>query len=253
MTLAMVAAIAGLGVFAGLLIGCIGIGGVILVPALTFIGGVPVHVAIAAAMMAYIVSGLLATFVFVREQRDNRTTAYWLWCGAMPAALAGAWAAKMIPSSALEVAIGTLVLFSGLNAFWQEHNKRTQERSIDNSTATVLGGLGGFGSALTGTGGPLVLVPGLLWLGAPVLTAIRLGQSAQFPIASVATLGNFLYGELDLTIGLILLVSVTMGSAVGTRVSQVLPRVVLRRIVSVTLVVIGATILTHVVGRSLTF
>lgn len=251
MTLAMMAAIAGLGLFAGVMIGCIGIGGVILVPALTFVGGVPVHVAIAAAMMAYIVSGLLATFVFVREQRENRATAYWLWCGAMPAALAGAWAAKIIPSGVLEVAIGALVLFSGLNSFWQERKQSTAERRIGNATAAVLGGLGGFGSALTGTGGPLVLVPGLLWLGAPVLTAIRLGQAAQFPIASVATVGNFLYGELNLLIGAILLLSVTAGSAAGTRISQVLPRVILRRIVSVTLVVIGVTILAHVVGRSI--
>ena len=218
---------------------------------MTFVGGVPVHVAIAAAMMAYIVSGLMATFVFVREQRENRSTAYWLWCGAMPAALAGAWAAKTIPSSVLEVAIGSLVLFSGLNAFWQER-KQSAERRIGSATAAVLGGLGGFGSALTGTGGPLVLVPGLLWLGAPVLIAIRLGQAAQFPIASVATIGNFLYGELNLLIGAILLISVTTGSAVGTRVSQLLPRVILRRIVSITLVAIGVVILAHVLARNLT-
>ena len=96
-------------------------------------------------------------------------------------------------------------------------------------------------------------MPGLLWLGAPVLTAIRLGQSAQFPIASVATVGNFLYGELNLLIGVMLLISVTAGSAVGTRLSQVLPRDILRRIVSVTLVAIGLIILAHVIGRSIIF
>ena len=43
-------AVIGLGLLAGTLIGCIGIGGVVLVPALAYLGGVPFPVAIAAAL-----------------------------------------------------------------------------------------------------------------------------------------------------------------------------------------------------------
>jgi hypothetical protein len=46
--------IVGLGLFAGILIGAAGIGGVILVPALVHLAGIPVRTAIAAATMSYI-------------------------------------------------------------------------------------------------------------------------------------------------------------------------------------------------------
>jgi uncharacterized membrane protein YfcA len=51
--------IALLGALSGLMIGCIGIGGVILVPALVFLADIPIQIAIPAAMFAYILSGLL--------------------------------------------------------------------------------------------------------------------------------------------------------------------------------------------------
>ena len=62
------AGIAALGLTSGLMIGCIGIGGVILVPALVFLVGIQIKIAIPAAMFAYIVSGLVASFVFARNK-----------------------------------------------------------------------------------------------------------------------------------------------------------------------------------------
>ena len=59
MPLSEVVWIALLGTFSGLMIGCVGIGGVILVPALVFVAGVAIEIAIPAAMFAYILSGWL--------------------------------------------------------------------------------------------------------------------------------------------------------------------------------------------------
>ena len=56
-----------LGLFSGLLIGAIGIGGVILVPALVYFGGIPIHAAIAAAMMSYVFTGLIGTLVYTSK------------------------------------------------------------------------------------------------------------------------------------------------------------------------------------------
>ena len=55
--------IALLGALSGLMIGCIDIGGVILVPALVFLAGIAIQIAIPAAMFAYILSGLVATAI----------------------------------------------------------------------------------------------------------------------------------------------------------------------------------------------
>jgi len=89
-----------LGITSGLMIGCVGIGGVILVPALVFLAGVPIQISIPAAMMAYILSGFVATAVFARNKSIRWGTAAWLSAGATPTAFAGAWAECRQPSVA---------------------------------------------------------------------------------------------------------------------------------------------------------
>ena len=85
-TVIEIAGLSGLGLFAGLLIGCVGIGGVIVVPALTYIAGTPIQSSIAAAMMAYILSGGVGTAVYARKGSIRWSMALWLSAGAMPAA-----------------------------------------------------------------------------------------------------------------------------------------------------------------------
>src|SRR5688500_15246361 len=55
-----------LGAVAGLLVGCVGIGGVIVVPALVYLAGYSLPTAIAAAMCAFIVSGLVGTYAYAK-------------------------------------------------------------------------------------------------------------------------------------------------------------------------------------------
>ncbi|MGA7486747.1 MAG: TSUP family transporter, partial [Xanthobacteraceae bacterium] len=57
-----------LGLVAGLMIGAVGIGGVILVPALVDFGGSPIHAAIAAAMASYLLTGLIGTLVYTSKK-----------------------------------------------------------------------------------------------------------------------------------------------------------------------------------------
>jgi len=70
------------------MIGCIGIGGVILVPALVFLADVPIQISIPAAMLAYILSGLVATAVFAHNKSIRWSMAAWLCLGATPTAIA---------------------------------------------------------------------------------------------------------------------------------------------------------------------
>jgi uncharacterized membrane protein YfcA len=69
------------------------------------------------------------------------------------------------------------------------------------------------------------------------------------PVAIAATVGNVLYGELDLILAGILAASLTIGSWYGARLAHVVPRATLRGIVSIVLVVVGAFILGSVIWR----
>lgn len=56
-----------LGLLAGIMIGVVGKDGVVLVPALVYFGGIPIHVAIAALMMSCVLTGLIGTLVYARR------------------------------------------------------------------------------------------------------------------------------------------------------------------------------------------
>jgi len=234
--------IAGLGLIAGLSIGCIGIGGVIVVPALVYIGGLPIELAIAAAMMGYILTGLIGTIVFARNKSINWQMAGWLSAAAMPAAMFGAWLSNNIPGVALETIIGLLTLGSGANTLLSGAPDTGGGQNLSKAKLVSIGGVTGVMSAITGTGGPLVLVPVMLWLQVPVLTAIGLSQAVQLPIATLATIGNFTFGNPDIAIGLVLGAGLAIGSYGGAQLAHSLPREGLKKIVAWVLVAIGLVI-----------
>jgi uncharacterized membrane protein YfcA len=245
-------AIVALGIISGLMIGCMGIGGVILVPALVFMGGIPIKIGIPAAMLAYILAGLAASFVFARNRSIQWNMAVWLCAGATPTAFLGAWAVSVVDPRLLEVAVGTLTFFSGVNSLYARKTANESERrNVSNVTLLAVGALTGFLSSVSGTGGPLVLVPILLAMKLPVLAAVGLSQAIQLPVAIAATVGNVLYGEVDFLLAGVLMTTLTAGSWYGAKLAHSLPRETLRRIVAVVLVLIGLLILGNVVLRLL--
>ena len=248
-----VVSIAILALLAGVFIGAIGIGGIILVSGLIYVAGLDPRSAISACMMGYLPTGIVGTVVYAKAGSIRWPMAGWLCLGAMPAALAGAWATNNTASIILELGIGVLTAAAGLHALLES---RPEPGSIEAPAPALLAGIGaatGFGSAITGTGGPLLLVPILMWLELPILTAIGLGQVIQVPIALLATLGNVLYGSLDLRLGAVLAVALAAGTWLGARIAHMAPRHTLRRLVAIVLTVIGPLIMLrtayHLIAR----
>ena len=226
-------------VFVGIFIGGIGIGGVLLVPMLTFGFGLSVHEAIGAAMFSYIFSGLVGAALYARRRSIKWTMALWLFAGAIPAAFAGAVLSSVIPARGLEFIIAVLIIFAGANAIMTSSEERRDDQTLGGPALVGIGAVTGVGSALSGTGGPLVLVPILVWLKVPVLTAIGLSQAVLLPIAALATAGNFLYGSVNMTIGITLAVSLMAGAAIGARIAHAVSGVTLKNIVAWVLVAVG--------------
>ena len=245
-------AIAGLGLVAGLLIGCVGIGGVILVPALTYLAGIPIHSAIPAAIAAFLVSGVVGSLAYWRAGSVSWSLAKPLFFAAMPSALAGALASSMAPAGLLEASIGLLTAASGLNTYFSKVAAQDNSASsLSSRQLVVAGAVTGFGSALTGTGGPLMLVPILMWLRCPVLAAVGLAQLIQLPIALCATAGNLVVDHIDWRLASTLAVGLAIGTYSGARIAHAVPRATLRSLVSLVLLIVGAVIVVKVGWRNL--
>jgi uncharacterized protein len=239
--------IALLGTLSGLMIGCIGIGGVILVPALVFLAGVAIAIAIPAAMFAYILSGLVATVVFARNKSIDWRMASTL-CGT-PAAFAGAWAVSIFDARLLAGCLGLLTLLSGVNSLRPRTHAAIDRATLSDGMLFFIGAVTGFLSSQTGTGGPLLLVPILFSMRLSVLASVGLSQIFQLPVAIAATAGNIRYGKLDLALGLILAASLSGGSWFGAKLAHAVPRAMSRGIVSGALVIVGLFILINVGWR----
>jgi uncharacterized membrane protein YfcA len=80
-----------------------------------------------------------------------------------------------------------------------------------------LGLVVGFGSAVTGTGGPFLVLPLLLLLRPrlPTLWAVGLAQAVPLPIALAATLANAWFGEVDMCVAAAVAATVIPGLPVG--------------------------------------
>ncbi len=227
-----------LGLPIGFLIGLIGIGGVLLTPALVHIFGRDIHDAVALSLASFVLAGAVAG---VRAcGRDARPSAVeWIFLLAIvPGAFAGAFAAPWIPAAPLSLVVSACVAFAGISSL------RTQPKGEDGAIigSSVLASLGvvtGFLSAISGTGGPLICMPLLLWKSMNVRRALLLAQVAQLPVAATATFVNGVGHSLDFSAAATIGVAIVAGMLVGMNVSRQLDTAVLRKSVAWCLVAVG--------------
>ena len=226
----------------GLLIGAVGIGGVLLVPALAFVADLGVHEAIPACMLSYLATGAVGVIVFARHGSIQWNMVIWLCVGAIPAAYLGSISLLSIPALAVMSLISFLMILAGVDAlikFSKTATIRQNDVSLSRSKLILIGFVTGFGSAITGTGGPLIIVPLIIYLGLPVLTAVGLSQAIQIPIASFASIGNWMSGNLNFNLSLVIAASMVLGTLMGATLIHRLPTEPIRKFVACLLVVVG--------------
>jgi uncharacterized protein len=237
------AAILLLALVSGALIGCIGIGGVLLVPVLSLLD-VPVHRAVAAGMVGFIASGAIATWHYARQGSIDWPSAAWLCLGAAPAAFLGAALGNRASGMVLTALIGITVSFAGVRALGRDRGGESVRRPpLTPPALALIGAAVGVASAVTGTGGPVLLVPALLWLELPILTAIGLSQAIQLPIALTATVANIVYGGVDWELAELLGAGIVVGSWAGAHLAHAVPVPVLTRLAGIVLLLVGATLI----------
>ncbi len=236
-----------LALLVGVFIGCVGIGGVLLVPGLVYLVGMDVQIAIATCMLSYLFSGAVGAVEYARRGSIRWPMALWLCVGAMPGAYLGAAAVSVMPARWLEAIIAVLVLFSGVHALSQHAPKAVRGSQASGVMLATVGGVTGFGSALSGTGGPLVLIPILVWMKLPLLTAVGLSQVIQLPIAALASIGNFQHGEVNVAASLAIAALLVLGVVVGARIAHRLPAALLKRIVASVLTAVGVAMAMRII------
>jgi uncharacterized protein len=223
----------------GALIGAIGIGGVLLTPWLTHVIGLPVREAIVISSFAFIGTGVAAIVIALRSLRSAPSVNWPLILATAPGALLGAGALEFISVKLALVLLAVMTMAVGTRALLGPGGDRPERGDLASVPGIPVGGVTGFASALTGTGGPMVLVPIMIWQGAPMPQAILLGQAVQLPIALTATAGNLYLGGVDVAAGAAIGLMLVPGAFLGHRLASLLPLMVLTRLVGITLIAAG--------------
>lgn len=225
----------------GVLIGCVGIGGVLLPPALVYAGGLGFHLAAGTSVWAFLFCGAAGTWSYARRHSVEWRMAAWLGAGVVPTAFAGAWANAALPEGLLMALLAALMVLTGADALLRRPAAEQTRRSGTPALLAV-GAFVGFGSALTGTGGAVLLVPVLLLLRAPVLAAVGVAQAVSLPVVAFSTAGYILYGSVDFVLGTAVGLVAVVGVVVGARIAHAAPAAALRRVVATALLCAGLLI-----------
>lgn len=222
---------------AGLLVGLTGIGGVLLVPVLTGAAGLPLERAVAACMLGFLFSGLYSAFIHLRRARLPARPVAALCLAAAGGAALGAATLDWLPALGVRLFVAALALASGLHALATRQGDGG--RIPGAGLLALLGVFVGYGSAISGTGGPVMLIPILLALRTPVTAAIALGVTAGMPITAAATAVYAAEGRIDLPLALTLAALLIAGTWAGARLSARLSGRALTAAVAWTLIGVG--------------
>ena len=235
-----------LGSVTGLLIGMVGIGGILLAPMLVYTTGIDLHLAMATSSWSFLFAGIAGTMAYARKGTISWNMVGWMCVGVMPGTILGAKVNVSLPSEILTIILAVLILSSGIFALVKKPPKKQDESRVNRITLVFIGFAIGFGSALTGTGGPVLLLPIFLLFSIPALVAIGVSQAIQLPIAVFSSLGFVLYGEIDFILGALLGIVMAIGVVIGAQIAHRASAERLRQIVALALVAAGLLMILRV-------
>jgi hypothetical protein len=97
----------------------------------------------------------------------------------------------------------------------------------------------GFFSAFTGTGGPVLLIPLLMFIRYPLRKAVGVSQAIQIPLAIFASIGFLMKEQLDLELGLMLGIGQSIGVLLGVFLASKLTLSFLEYLIAGVLIISG--------------
>jgi uncharacterized membrane protein YfcA len=225
-------------VMIGGLIGSVGVGGLLLTPTLVGVAGMDIRQAIAVSMASFIATGCVALWLFSRSKASFR--GHWrLLVSTMPGALVGALVLWAIPDRFAGSILAVFLIATGGRLILMPKRPAGGTVDVVSRAELPIGAVTGLLSAITGTGGPMVLVPLLAWRGSPLLTAVALGQLVQLPIAGIATIGNTLRGQVDLSLATLVGLLLAPGAVLGRKVAEVMPVALITYSIALVLIASG--------------
>lgn len=240
-------ALLGIAALVGLLVSITGIGGILLIPSMTTLGGLPTHEAMATTLFSLILVGISGTISFQRNGGVNWSMALPLSLGGAIFSAIGAEVNAYVAAPPLNCLLGLVILFAGYNALRPRTAMGTPWAPVSPHRNILLFGIGagtGFMAGLTGVGGPVLSIPTMIMLGFNPLTCIISAMPYQVATAVTGSISNYMNQTINFSVGLPISIVEVLGILVGTRLVRRVSVQVLRLSIGTICLVVGALVLT---------
>ncbi len=235
------------GLLSGGALGLTGGGGSILaVPLLVYVVGENIHLAIGTSLVAVGVTSLISSVSYMRQSLVKFKIAFFMAAPGLVSTFLGALLNKQIKGPVLLLSFALLMIYIG----FLMATKKNQKKQTDTSDAIryprilLLGFITGFASGFFGIGGGFLLVPAL-FLGANLKMKEAIATSlfiiflfGMFGLASYLIQGR----EISLLISTVFVVGGAAGGIIGAFYARRIDQMLLRRIFSVFIILIGLSI-----------
>ncbi|WP_080872002.1 sulfite exporter TauE/SafE family protein [Oceanobacillus timonensis] len=244
----------------GILVGLSGVSGFLL--PIIYVGflGLPVYDSLALSFLAFLVAGVIGAYSYWKLKYMDFKLALYLSIGSLPGAFLGVQVNVLISETLAKLLLYLFVLFAGLSIILKKNNAEPDSEDENSKSfmlkqpvwIILLGVLTAVICALTGAGGPILVVPLLASLGVNIRTAVGVGLLNSVIIALPSIFGYFSYASIDNMQSFILfsLVGTTIGIVAGSRIANRVPVEQLKIFIAVITIIssvymLGSLVLEH--------
>jgi uncharacterized membrane protein YfcA len=247
----------GVGLAGGTLGSMLGVGGgIIMVPALTFLNLPPAQAA-STSLIAVMSTSVSSTIEYSRQKKIDYRLGLEMAACAIPGGVLGAILSEYLHEDSFKLFFGILLILTGLYLLYKNsvlNDHLTKRRSMPLQVAAVLIASFGAGiiSSMFGVGGGIVFVPAmLLVLGLGMHKAAPTSQLTLMMTAIAGVFTHSVLGHPDYLQAVTLSAGAFVGAQIGARLSLVTKDVLLRRLLAVILIVVAVIFILD--GLSLRF
>jgi len=212
-----------IGLTGGFLSGLLGLGGgVIMLPLLTFVGGIPLKLATGTDLVHVFVASATGIFSHYRSGMVDLKVGLFLGIAGIVGGFSGSCLSVLLSVRSLQL-IYLFVVASAIILYFiplEIENKNYRKGDFNKAFGMAIGlGVGSL-AGLLGVGGGFILIPMMIFLNIPL--RITIGTSLLIIlISSMATLGaKFKVGHIDLTITFLVISGSVVGALLGAYVSR---------------------------------
>jgi len=274
-TAVMVVEIFLVSIFAGLVGALFGLGGgILIIPFLTLVEGIPVQFAVGASLMAVVATSSASAATYVQDHLTNLRLGMFLEIGTVAGAITGAYVSIFFqgPNSwFLFILFGALLVYAAVVMLAGRKQDAPSEVRPDRLAATLsLGGqypdpatgraveyqvtrtpqtvgisyFAGIVSALLGVGGGIIQVPTMNLVSKVPVKAASATSNFMIGVTAAASASvYFLRGQVYFLLAAPLMVGVVAGAAIGTRLLRSTPPLRIKLLFAILLLLISVDML----------